>query len=72
MASSSVILISSPPKTISPAEHQNLIQSTPASFSDIPAVLRSKTDDVSIEFDPPTEGLSTEELSKGTLYITEG
>lgn len=71
-SSSSIVPISAPPATISPEEHQRITQSTPASFSDIPSVLRSKTDDVCVEFDPPVEHLTTEELSKGTLYVTEG
>lgn len=71
MTPSSVILISASPATITLEEHQRLVQSTPTSFSDIPPVLRLRQDDVSIEFEPVVEGITVEELSKGTLYISE-
>ena len=71
MTPSSITLISTPPASITQEEHQRLIQSTPTSFSEIPPVLRLKQDDVSIEFEPIVEDITTEELSKGTLYISE-
>lgn len=66
-----IILISAPPTTVTLEEHQQLVQSTPASFSEIPPVLRLRQDDVAIEFEPAVEDITAEELSKGTLYITE-
>ncbi|KAF8588896.1 hypothetical protein K439DRAFT_1645316 [Ramaria rubella] len=66
-----VTLISSPPRSISPAEHRQLIASTPASFDDIPPVLRHKEEGAAVSFDPPLEGFSTEDGARGTLYVTE-
>ncbi|KAI0090183.1 regulator of volume decrease after cellular swelling-domain-containing protein [Irpex rosettiformis] len=66
-----ILIIDEIPKFISPEEHRTLIASTPASFSDIPPVLRHQEEDVSITLDPPLEGFSTEECSKGTLYVIE-
>jgi len=66
-----ITLISTPPSSVSPEEHRQIVLSTPSSFSDIPPVLRHKQDDVSIELDPPIDGLSLEELAKGTLYVVE-
>ncbi|KAF8313689.1 hypothetical protein DL93DRAFT_2081022 [Clavulina sp. PMI_390] len=74
MASSSspIIPISEPPKSLSLEEHHRLIQTTPSSFEDLPPVLRSKTENVAVEFDPSEEQFTSEDLSKGTLYVTEG
>ncbi|KAI0059162.1 hypothetical protein BV25DRAFT_1829195 [Artomyces pyxidatus] len=66
-----VTLITSLPRYISPEEHRNLTGSTPASFSDIPPVLRHTEQNVSITFDPPVEGFSPEDGALGTLYIIE-
>lgn len=64
-------LVSALPKFVSPEEHTSLIASTPASFSDIPPVLRHQQANVSVTFDPPLDGLSQELLAKGTLYVIE-
>ncbi|KAI0073688.1 hypothetical protein K474DRAFT_1602976 [Panus rudis PR-1116 ss-1] len=64
-------LVTSLPKYITPEEHKEAIASTPASFSDIPPVLRHKEENVSIKLEPPFEELSAEELSNGTLYVIE-
>jgi hypothetical protein len=64
-------LISALPKCVSLEEHTSLIASTPASFSDIPPVLRHKQENVSVIFDPPLDNLSQELLVKGTLYVIE-
>lgn len=66
-----VAFISSPPRSISPAEHRQLVASTPVSFNDIPPVLRHKEESVAITLDPPLEGFSAEDCGKGILYVTE-
>ncbi|KAI0346198.1 hypothetical protein BDW22DRAFT_1388162 [Trametopsis cervina] len=66
-----ITIIGELPRYISPEEHRTLIASTPASFSDIPPVLRHKEEDVSITLDPPLEAFGTEDCAKGTLYIIE-
>ena len=68
---SPVTLITEAPRSVSPAEHRQLVASTPASFSDIPPVLRHKEEGVTVTLDPPVEGFSTADGAKGTLYIIE-
>jgi len=67
----SITLISTPPTSVTPEEHRQIVASTPSSFSDIPPVLRHQQNNVSIEMDPPIEGLSVEELTNGNLYVVE-
>lgn len=64
-------LITTLPHFVLPAEHEEIVSSTPASFSDIPTVLRHKEENVSVTLDPPLEGLSAEDCSDGTLYVIE-
>jgi hypothetical protein len=59
------------PNHISVEEHRTLTGSTPASFSDIPPVLRQKIDNVRVAFDPPLDGFAPEDGALGTLYIIE-
>ena len=66
-----VTLISSLPPYISPEEHAQITGSTPASFSDIPSVLRHKEENVSAILTPPVEGFSAEDGAQGTLYIID-
>lgn len=66
-----VVLIDALPKYISAEEHRNLVASTPASFSDIPPVLRHKEDNVSITLDPPLDTFSAEDAANGSLYVIE-
>lgn len=66
-----ITLLSSLPKHISPEEHQKLVASTPASFADIPPVLRHRQDNVSATLDPPLDGFSTEDAANGSLYVIE-
>ncbi|KDQ57298.1 hypothetical protein JAAARDRAFT_35936 [Jaapia argillacea MUCL 33604] len=66
-----VTLTSTIPKFISPEEHKTLVTSTPASFSDIPPVLRHQEHNVSITLEPPVEGFSPEDAAQGTLYVIE-
>ena len=59
------------PAHISPAEHKNIVASTPSSFASIPPVLRHKEENVSVTIDPPLEGFPAEDLTSGTLYVIE-
>ncbi|KIJ52654.1 hypothetical protein M422DRAFT_26224 [Sphaerobolus stellatus SS14] len=67
---SPIVLITEPPRSITLEEHRQLTSSTPASFDDIPPVLRHKEEGLTVTLDPPLEGFSAED-SKGTLYIIE-
>ena len=64
-------LITTLPTFISPEEHKNISASTPASFADIPPVLRHKQENVSVTLDPPLQGFSSEDGKSGTLYVIE-
>ncbi|KAH8983183.1 regulator of volume decrease after cellular swelling-domain-containing protein [Lactarius akahatsu] len=66
-----VTFIDAIPNHISVEEHRILTGATPASFADIPPVLRHKVQDVSVAFDPPIVGFSEEDSARGTLYIIE-
>ncbi|EMD33396.1 hypothetical protein CERSUDRAFT_126142 [Gelatoporia subvermispora B] len=66
-----VILISAVPTFITPDEHRQAVASTPASFNDIPPVLRHKEENVSVTLEPSVEGLSAEDCASGTLYVIE-
>jgi len=68
---SAIQIIFEPPKFVCAEEHGRIVETTPASFGDIPPVLRHRQDGIKIEFDPPAEGLSADELSNGTLYLVE-
>ena len=68
---SAVTLIDELPKFITPDEHRELTGTTPASFSDIPPVLRHKEDTASVRFDPPVDSFTQEDGTKGTLYVIE-
>lgn len=57
------------PTFISTAEHAQLTASTPASFSDIPPVLRLLDENVEVELDPVFEGLSGR--VQGRIWVTE-
>ncbi|RPD75039.1 hypothetical protein L226DRAFT_534629 [Lentinus tigrinus ALCF2SS1-7] len=66
-----ISLVSSLPTHISPEEHKTLSASTPASFADIPPVLRHQEPNVSVTLEPPLEGFSAEDGANGTLYVIE-
>jgi hypothetical protein len=66
-----VTFIDAIPNHISVEEHRTLTGATPASFSDIPPVLRQKVDNLRVAFDPPLDGFSPEDGVLGTLYIIE-
>lgn len=66
-----IVVIDALPKFTTPEEHRSLVASTPASFSDIPPVLRHKEDNVSITLDPTLDSFSTEDCASGTLYVLE-
>lgn len=62
----SVNLVSAVPTFVSSEEHKTLVASTPASFNDIPPVLRHKEDNVVVTLNPP---LDTFDGATGTLYV---
>lgn len=64
-------IISGFPTFISPDEHKTISASTPASFADIPPVLRHKEQNVSVTLDPPLPGFSSEDGANGTLFVIE-
>lgn len=66
-----ILFIDAVPNHVSVEEHGSLTGATPASFSDIPPVLRQKVDNVRLTFDPPLDGISPEADALGTLYIIE-
>ncbi|EPQ54311.1 hypothetical protein GLOTRDRAFT_62865 [Gloeophyllum trabeum ATCC 11539] len=63
--------ITAVPAFVSPEEHKALVESTPASFNDIPPVLRHKQENVSVRLDPPLDGFATAADARGTLYVIE-
>ncbi|KAF7375141.1 hypothetical protein MSAN_00400500 [Mycena sanguinolenta] len=67
----SATLITSVPHFVSREEHTHIATETPASFTDIPPVLRHKEENVSATLDPPLDGFSAEDGAQGTLYIIE-
>ena len=67
----STTLISSVPQYVSVEEHRNIVGSTPASFSDIPPVLRHKEDNVRVTLDPPLESFAEQHCANGTLFVIE-
>jgi hypothetical protein len=60
--------INAKPKFISVEEHAALTTTTPASWSDIPPILRFSEQGVKIEFDPAYQGKAE---YKGDLWVTE-
>ncbi|KIP11057.1 hypothetical protein PHLGIDRAFT_21938 [Phlebiopsis gigantea 11061_1 CR5-6] len=66
-----IIPVDTLPTYISPEQHRELIASTPASFSDIPTVLRHKEENVSITIDPALPEFSAEDCANGALYVIE-
>ena len=62
----SVNLVSAVPTFVSLEEHKTLVASTPASFNDIPPVLRHKEDNVVVTLNPPLDGFDG---VTGTLYV---
>ncbi|KAG9017522.1 hypothetical protein FRB90_000947 [Tulasnella sp. 427] len=67
--------ISSLPHCVSPAEHAEIISTTPQSFADIPPVLRHKQENVTVELVPAPEAsednAGLEGTMVGTLYVIE-
>ncbi|KAG8834033.1 hypothetical protein FRC17_009671 [Serendipita sp. 399] len=57
------------PRFVTQEENRELTSSTPASFSDLPAVLYHLEPNSSITLDPPVEGFSAQDSSSGTVYI---
>ncbi|EGN99043.1 hypothetical protein SERLA73DRAFT_181824 [Serpula lacrymans var. lacrymans S7.3] len=67
----SATLIAALPAFVSPDAHRELVASTPASFSDIPPVLRHKEDNVAVSLAPPLDGFSEQDSTQGSLYVLE-
>ncbi|KAL4066800.1 regulator of volume decrease after cellular swelling-domain-containing protein [Scleroderma yunnanense] len=67
----STTIITSVPPFVSPEQHRELVGTTPDSFNDIPPVLRHKEENVAVTFDPPLVQMSTEDASKGVLYVID-
>ncbi|KAJ3987139.1 regulator of volume decrease after cellular swelling-domain-containing protein [Lentinula detonsa] len=63
-------LIGAVPKFVSPEEHRNIVGSTPASFNDIPPVLRHE-EPVSVTFEPSLDGFNEVDGKEGVLYVLE-
>ncbi|KAJ7121322.1 regulator of volume decrease after cellular swelling-domain-containing protein [Mycena crocata] len=66
-----VALISDVPAFVSPEEYTSIVGQTPPSFSDIPPVLQLKEDNVTVIFDPPLDGFSSEDGARGTILIIQ-
>jgi chloride channel, nucleotide-sensitive, 1A len=71
MAQTAITIIDALPHFISEDEHKARTSSTPESFADIPPVLRHRQVGVSVQFEPPLQELSPDELKDGTLYVIE-
>jgi len=67
----SITPITAVPIFISPEQHKTLVESTPASFSDIPPVLRHQEENVLVKLDPALDGFTRENDARGTLYVIE-
>ena len=66
-----VIVVDALPTYVSPDVHKEMVASTPASFSDIPPVLRHKEDSVSVKLDPALPEFTAEDCANGSLYVIE-
>jgi hypothetical protein len=66
-----VTFIDALPRFVTLEEHDELTKTTPASFADIPPVLRHKEADASARFDPALPGFESENDRAGTLYVVE-
>ncbi|KAG8810494.1 hypothetical protein FRC19_004520 [Serendipita sp. 401] len=64
-----ISIITALPHFVTQEEHRELTSSTPASFSELPAVLYHQESNSSITLDPPLDGFSTQDCSSGTAYV---
>ncbi|CAG7849511.1 SubName: Full=Uncharacterized protein {ECO:0000313/EMBL:KIM27556.1} [Serendipita indica DSM 11827] len=64
-----VLIITSLPRFVSQEEHRELTSSTPASFSEIPAVLYYQEQNASITLDPPLDGMTEQDCANGIVYV---
>jgi hypothetical protein len=64
-----VTLIDAIPAFVTQEEYSSLSASTPNSFNDLPAILKYKQENVSVDIQPPVEGFSNEDSASGTLYV---
>ncbi|GJE85591.1 Voldacs domain-containing protein [Phanerochaete sordida] len=66
-----VVVVDSLPTFVSPDVHREMVASTPASFNDIPPVLRHKEENVSVKLDPPLPEFTADDCANGSLYVIE-
>ncbi|GLB40669.1 putative regulator of volume decrease after cellular swelling [Lyophyllum shimeji] len=64
-----VTLITTLPHFATPEEHRTFVGSTPASFADIPPVLKHQEDNVAVRLEPPVDGFRPQDAAQGTLYV---
>lgn len=64
-----VTLINAIPPFVTQEEYSSLSASTPSSFSNLPAILKHKEENVSVDLQPPVQGFSDEDSASGTLYV---
>ncbi|KAG6843664.1 hypothetical protein H0H87_001868 [Tephrocybe sp. NHM501043] len=69
MPANPITPISTLPTFSSPEEHAAIIGSTPASFADIPPVLRHTQPNVRVVLHPPVAGFEDTSALEGTLYV---
>lgn len=66
-----VVVVDALPTFVSPDIHKDMVASTPASFNDIPPVLRHKEENVSIKLDPVLPQFTADDCANGSLYVIE-
>ena len=64
-----LVVVTSVPNYVSEEQHQQLVSSTPSSFSEIPPVLCYSEENISVVLDPPLQGFEEEDAATGTLYL---
>ncbi|KAG6827669.1 hypothetical protein H0H92_010831 [Tricholoma furcatifolium] len=64
-----ITLIASLPTFASQEEHAAIVGSTPASFADIPPVVKHIQPNVRVALDPPVPGFEDADAASGTLYV---
>ncbi|KAJ2914071.1 hypothetical protein MD484_g6338, partial [Candolleomyces efflorescens] len=64
-----VTLVDTIPAFVTQEEYSSLSASTPNSFNDLPAILKYKQENVSVDIQPPVDGFSNEDSASGILYV---
>jgi len=64
-----LVVVTSVPNYVSEEQHQQLVSSTPSSFSEIPPILCYREENISVVLDPPLQGFEEEDAATGTLYL---